>query len=319
MMTVGDQRFEPFEEQDTVYALAASPNVAQDGVCFAGRASGFYRSEDGGRTWGFAFESLPYADAIAATSIAVSPNFVSDQTVFVGAKGGVLYSHDGGLTWHEAAFPGPMPLVSRLAVSPNYANDGVTLAATMEDGMFCSTDRGRSWLPWNFGLLDMNVLSLAVSPGYASDETVFVGTETGLYRSTNGGRAWRETSFDTDHAPVLSLTVSPDFCNDNTLFAGTEANGIFCSKDRGDTWMQLPNDLMSGAVNDLWIGPDRLYALLDTTVVVSYDSGGTWSIWKDDLAFNQGATSLLVLPQTNAEPILLIGLLKGGVARYEPQ
>ena len=39
------------ETQDLVYALAASPNFDQDGVCFAARRSGLYRSEDGGRTW----------------------------------------------------------------------------------------------------------------------------------------------------------------------------------------------------------------------------------------------------------------------------
>lgn len=314
-MTIDDLGFEPFEAQDTVYALAASPNVVQDGICFAGRASGLYRSEDGGRTWTFAFESLGYEEAIAATSVTVSPNFASDHTVFAGAKGGVLYSNDGGRTWYEAAFPGPMPLVSRLAVSPNYAGDGVVLAGTMEDGMFCSTDRGRLWSPWNFGLLDMNVLALVVSPDYANDETVFVGTETGLFRSANGGRAWRETGFDTNFAPVLSIVLSPDFARDGTLFAGTESNGVFYSTDRGDSWMQLTDDLIDGPINDLWICGDGIYALLDTTVAVSCDWGSTWSVWKDDLVFEQGAASMLALPGTDADPVLLIGLMRDGILR----
>lgn len=65
----------------------------------------------------------------------------------------------------------------------------------MEDGIFRSANRGERWSPWNFGLLDLNVLALAISPCFESDETIFAGTESGIFRSTNGGRAWREADF----------------------------------------------------------------------------------------------------------------------------
>jgi len=82
-----------------------------------------------------------------------------------------------------------LPLISALATSPNFADDGTILAGSIEDGVFCSMDRGVQWAAWNFGLLDLHVLCMALSPHFGRDETVFVGTETGLFRSTNGGHA----------------------------------------------------------------------------------------------------------------------------------
>ena len=46
---------------DTAYALAVSPNYAQDGLCFVARRSGLYRSTDGGQSWEDAYAPLSLA------------------------------------------------------------------------------------------------------------------------------------------------------------------------------------------------------------------------------------------------------------------
>ena len=84
--------------QDVVYALAASPNFEQDGICFAACASGLRRSEDGGRTWQDAYAALNLEAALATAAVAVSPDFASDHNVFAGVGGGILRSVDGGQT-----------------------------------------------------------------------------------------------------------------------------------------------------------------------------------------------------------------------------
>ena len=106
--------------QDLVYALATSPNFAQDGICFAARPSGLYRSDDGGHTWHFTYGSLNLAQPLPATAVVVSPDFASDQSVFAGAPGGILHSVDGGQTWYVVMLTSPPPLVSALVVSPNF-------------------------------------------------------------------------------------------------------------------------------------------------------------------------------------------------------
>lgn len=292
--------FDQIRAQDTVYALAAAP----DGVHFAARASGLYRSTDSGATWQFAYDSLKPEQPLTTTALACAP----DGSVFAGVNGGVLRSSDGGLTWYAAAFSAPPPLVTALVVSPGFEQDGVILAGTAEDGIFSSTDRGHYWTPWNFGLIDLNVFSLTLSPDFARDQTAYVGTETGIFRSTNGGRAWRSLPFPIDSAPVLSLAVLPR--DPNVLFAGTETSGLYTSPDRGKTWARIAEDQADGAVSALVAQADRLWALLDDRVLVSADSGQSWQTLGAGALADQTALALCV-----HEGAALAGCAAGAIVR----
>ena len=141
---------------DIVYSLCASPDFAKDGVCFSARGSGLYRSDDGGDTWHSAYDALNLEAPLATLVVALSPDFPSNQGVYAGVPGGILRSSDGGKSWFVETLRPPPPVVSSLVISPNFAQDGVLLAGTNEDGVFRSADRGRHWSAWNFGLLDLN-------------------------------------------------------------------------------------------------------------------------------------------------------------------
>ena len=306
--------------QDFVYALAPSPHFAQDGICFAARRSGLYRSDDGGANWRSTYDSLNLEAPLATTAVVVSPAFESDHSVFAGSQGGVLRSVDGGESWNVAVFPPPPPIVSALVISPDFIRDGTLFAGTVEDGVFRSADRGRRWSAWNFGLLDLSVLCVAISPNFAADETLFVGTETGVFRSTNGGRAWREVSFPTDLAPVLSLALSPDYAQDGVLFAGTESCGLFHGADRGDTWTQIGEDVIQDSVNGIILSPgfparSELLVVLSTGLLVSRDGGRSWSGWKAGLSTERGLACAAAPHGLDPDAPLLIGLVGGDALR----
>ena len=308
--------------EGAVYALAASPAFAQDGACFAATSAGLYRTQDGGCTWQYVFESLNLNEPMATSAVAISPDYASDCTVFAGAMGGIVRSTDGGETWQVSMLPTPPPLPLSIAVSPDYARDGVLLAGTMEDGTFRSADRGRRWARWNFGLLDLNVLTLAISPAFADDETLFAGVETGIFRSTNGARAWREVDFPTDLAPVLSLALSPRFADDRVIFAGTEACGLLRSDDDGRTWERLGEDRISDSVNGIILSPDfpaspHVLAVLGDTLVISRDGGASWDDWKAGLVIEEGLAAVVAPLGLAAGAPLLAGCMAeaGGVLR----
>jgi photosystem II stability/assembly factor-like uncharacterized protein len=303
-----------------VLALAASPAFATDGVCFAARNSGLYRSDDGGQTWRDAYAELAREEPWATPAVALSPDFAADRCVFAGAPGGVLRSLDGGQAWQMAALATPPPFVTALAVSPAFARDGMLFAATLEDGVFCSTDRGSRWAAWNFGLLDLAVLTLAISPAFAEDETLFAGTETGVFRSTNGGRAWREVAFPTELAPVLALAISPGFAEDGVLFAGTEEHGLWRSDDRGQTWAGVGKGMLGGATQAILLAPDFLQAptvvvLAGDAICTSADGGNGWLGRPVGAGPDQTATTMVAPLGLDAEGPLLVGFADGQVRR----
>ena len=295
--------------EDRPYALAASPEFARDGVCYAACSSGYYRSQDGGANW----DLLRASSEPVTTAVAVSPAFAADRSVFATVKGGVLRSSDGGEAWFTAGFPAPPPLFSSLIISPDFERDGFMLAATLEDGVFSSTDRGGRWQPWNFGLFDLSVLCLALSPAWTVDETVYASSETGLYRSTNGGRAWRHTGFPTELAPALCAACFEDRRYDSSqLLVGSESHGLLASCDHGETWKRLKSDSISSAVNQLRVrkeqnGDTSIFALVEDGILCSDDAGRSWA----NMFYTQG-TATVLLPLGD---VLLLGMQGEGVLR----
>lgn len=307
------------EVQDMVYSLATSPVFARDGLCFAARPAGLYRSDDGGLTWQSAYASLELQKPLTTVAVIFSPDFERDHSLFAGVRGGVLRSVDGGRHWYVSSFD-PPPFVSALVVSPNFAQDGTLLAGTLEDGVLRSGDRGEHWTAWNFGLLDLNVLCLAISPSFAGDETLFAGTESGIFRSTNGGRAWREVEFPMEYAPVLSLALSPGYATDGLLLAGSETNGLFISRDRGATWERLGQKALGKEVSSIALAPrfpdqPDILVVSDNAVLISRDGGATWADWPEAASFS-GEVVAVAAPQ-GLEPgaLLLVGLTDGRVVR----
>ena len=135
-------------------------------------------------------------------ALAVSPNFASDKTLFAGTNGGgVFKSSDGGATWSAANTGLTNTYSPTLAVSPNYVSDQTVFAGTSSGcgptptdpcfggGVYKSTDGGASWIQINSGLINTDVHSLAVSPNFASDMTIFGSTGDGVYSYTFSGDA----------------------------------------------------------------------------------------------------------------------------------
>ena len=223
---------EDYQAQDYTHEVIAS----KGGTLFAARHSGLYCSQDGGKTWQLAYEGLNIQEPIPTHAVALSPDFDEDKVVLSGVTGGVLVSKNGGQDWVFARFHEPTPTVTALVVSPGFSDDGLALAATLEDGVFLSEDGGMSWQAWNFGLLDWNVNCLAISPNFLNDRMVFIGVETGVYRSANGGRSWRDLPFPDEAASVVEIVLSPTFSEDGVIMVDTEERGRYRSDDGGQTW-----------------------------------------------------------------------------------
>jgi len=117
--------------------------------------------------------------------------------------------------------------VSHLATG----SGGIIYAATMENGIYKSTDSGETWtlidniLPNQSNGLNIN--SIVVDP--LAPNVVYVAIQNhGLYETTDGGESWRELTTGIDPAVagnILSLGLSQD--TPRFLLAGTYSSGIF--------------------------------------------------------------------------------------------
>jgi photosystem II stability/assembly factor-like uncharacterized protein len=236
--------------QDTVYQLVASGTGL-----FAARLSGLYRSRDKGATWDNAFADVPELQNIGATAIATV-----DDVVLVGVHGAIIHSADDGETWQICPLPTPAPLITDIAISPDFSQDGLVVSATAEDGIYFSEDGGQNWIAWNFGLFDMKVNSLA----FYDNTTIFAGTECSIFRSHNGGKSWRELAFPPDFASVLSLATTATF-----VIAGTENNGLLLSKDFGEFWttIDIPSHIQDQAIQAIIAYDDSVHVLTDNNLL----------------------------------------------------
>jgi hypothetical protein len=195
------------------------------------------------------------------------------------------------IAWQPLEGHQPHDPMSVVAVSPNYANDQTIFLATNaitqplpvgEYIPFVSTNGGLSFsvMP---GLPNQPMLSIAISPGYATDGTVFMGGVGGLWMSTNGGTSWKAVGGSPLASGVQSVSVSPNFPKDGVVFAATTTT-LLRSEDQGSTWKTLTNptnltsslSIVSVSSN---FSTDHTVMLgsVSNGIFVSTTSGATWT------------------------------------------
>ena len=206
---------------------------------------------------------------------------------FVMQQGTVFHSDDAGNTWRNAAGL-PDNAVTDLKVAAQFIFAAAGGNGTTEGyGIWRSRDGGKTWLPAAYGLSDLGVTRLAVSPDFARDGTLFALSKRGVFRSTDRGETW--TSLADRYAPLLkdltvsfnSLALSPNLADDNTLVIG-HTSGLWRSTDRGETWTKVEG---GPAANRLAYAPDGSIVLaIDYDGVHRSDDGGlTWQLFNAGL------------------------------------
>jgi len=148
------------------------------------------------------------------------------------------------------------------------------------------------WTQCSQGMWGGAVRHLALSPGYATDRTLFTGTwYSGVFKSTDGGASWSAVNTGLTNLDVRTLALSPGYATDRTLFTGTWYSGVFKSTDGGASWSAVNTGLTNLYVFALALSPgyatDRtLFTGTLGGVFKSADGGASWS------AVNTGLTNL---------------------------
>lgn len=169
--------------------------------------------------------------------------------------------------------------VRALVVDPN--DPDRFYFGTLDGQLYTSTDAGHNWrLLTNFNRPHLFVDHIIVDP--RNSKVLYVATHRhknagGFFKSTDGGLTWRESP-ELRNEAVHSLTQSEQ--NPDIMVVGT-FNGIFRSKDAGETWTPLPTASTPDLVHvaSLAIDPRDSNVIYAGTFHLPYktnDGGRTW-------------------------------------------
>jgi hypothetical protein len=212
-------------------------------------------------------------------------------------NGGVWRSTDFGSTWVPLFDSQPTGSIGAIAVAPSdpnivYVGSGAGIIRpdlSTGDGMYKSTDAGRTWthLP---GLRDSAMIAnVEVDP--KNPNRLFVAAlghpygpnaERGVFRSTDGGATFQKVLYKDEYVSADDVRIDPNDPNivyaalwqqqqsyiEGGAFGGNAQSndgGIFKSVDGGTTWRPLTSGLPSVLQANLAISPSNsrvLYAVI---------------------------------------------------------
>jgi len=145
--------------------------------------------------------------------------------------------------------------------------------AATDIGLLVSADRGSTWNPRPLGpLTTLPVQSVRVSP---DGDRLWVVSLRGLVFSADGGISWSWHDLPLTSGGAVSLDVDP--ANENTMISIAH-NGLYISRDAGNTWQQAAAGLPATPVQDFAVAGGVFLASMRTGgLYVSSDSGRTWT------------------------------------------
>ena len=285
------------EDAAPIISLAVSPSFATDGIVLAGtEAMGIFRSRDRGESW----HRLPL-DVCSISAI----GYPSTDRLLIASEGGVFFSNDQGENWTISSnladglclayrdhlwLAGTsdrglwakreeedwLPLTSLAArafvgmtLSPQFTTHQTLFFYGPQEGIWKTSDGGKSWHCLNEGLPSSEVLSLASAITTEDGFILAAGTSAGCWISRDGGNSWQSTA--SEPARLVALSERGRW-----LAAAMDRNGIAFSHDLGKTWQHLSGDWdHGGEILALQIKEDGTFyvAWLEST-------GQSLSLWQ---------------------------------------
>ncbi len=248
---------------------------APDGSWFIGtNVKGILKSSDQGLTLEAINKGITDKNI---EDIIVSPNYQNDSTVMASTwDDGTFISTDKGKTWQkssqgltkdaQADTPSySVPHFTYLRASNSFSGDK-TLYLAGFNGLFKSTDGGQNWREL-YTLSIRAVTALGISPNYAQDGSLAIGTYEGeAYLTEDRGKSWKSITngltvvkHGVDFEDVVldkpqimtfdprffDLQFSPGYSSDKTLFASLIYQ-FTKSTNKGNYWNRVDLDQRTG-------------------------------------------------------------------------
>jgi len=183
-----------------------------------------------------------------ANSSGLSHVYVGAAARMRGALSGIFRQSVGSDHWEllRKGLPERMD-VQTITIHPTDAN---VIFAGSQNGPYRSRDRGESWEKLPFPDPGLEVWSILIHP--RDPRIMYLGTSpVAIYRSDNSGDSWRKLPRVTSPGrvqmgfPCRVIRMAIDPSNPDEVYAGLEVDGVLRSRDRGETWEDVGQDLVN--------------------------------------------------------------------------
>ncbi|RKU19129.1 hypothetical protein C6500_11905 [Candidatus Poribacteria bacterium] len=273
--------------------------VTANGNLYAGAGTDLYTLTDDGNAWRSITPNVPIQGSWQIIE--------HEDTLYIVSDTELLASGDGGKTWNSLGTRPEGQLIDLLITdeAPGAQAD-ILMYLALANGVFRSTDVGKSWTSLNNGISDRKIRAIT-----AIENTLFVGTDAGLYRHRSEG--WEQLPVgESENVRALEsaehqlyVAVGPEVRAQEMsptasmrMTMGTTLS-LYRSTDLGDSWQALDFTVetefsqensfsftIGGEVSDSGTG-----LILDTKIIASQenllvlnggksyysnDSGKTW-------------------------------------------
>ncbi len=142
---------------------------------------------------------------------------------YAAASTGVYSSKDEGKTWQRGEIAG----------EPRFLTVGAfgdkAFATTALEG-YLTTDRGEHWTQVNVPKFVTGIYDATV--GF--DQTLWLATHQGALHSTDDGKTWEHVTAGLPWKHVITITLDTE--HNRLLATSREGQGVYSSKDNGQTW-----------------------------------------------------------------------------------
>ncbi len=163
------------------------------------------------------------------------------------------------LTYNDPDELGDIRYQTILSISESPLKYGLIYTGTDDGKVHVTDDGGKSWSEIMKGLPYKKSVSRIVSSAFR-EGTVYMAQNGKrdddftpyLWKSDNYGKKWEDLSRGIPSGPVNVIREDPH--HENILYTGTDL-GVYVSRDRGDSWHNLSNNLPTTYVHDLIVHP----------------------------------------------------------------
>lgn len=264
-------------------------------VLAAGADGGLFKMRGDGGSW----ESVPGSEGKRITRI-TDDGMAADRQLLIGDReGNISLYDDKDASWKPIIRLDGCGAITAIGLFPEWREGGKILVGTEKGGLFF-VDGDSEPLKISDVPGERPIMSIAFSPDYYNDRTIFTTTwNEAVYLSQDGGGSWKkegggltkDVQADEGKLPHFrEIRISNGFSADKTIFING-FDGLFKSTDGGDSWRQLET-FPASVIVGFDVSPeyrDVKKILLSTyggaAFLLDRTYGDSWQILNHDLGY----------------------------------